>query len=119
MIRYLEEPCIVVKVLGKIDNLFVILPDSKLDEISVTLALEDYDRLEEIVSLCEKSGVHTKFIPDYNSVIPSSPYMEDLQGLPVINIRHVPLTNTLNLIFKRIVDEVGSVFAIVLVSPLR
>ena len=107
-----------VKVLGKIDNLFVILPDSKLDEISVTLALEDYDRLEEIVSLCEKSGVHTKFIPDYNSVIPSSPYMEDLQGLPVINIRHVPLTNTLNLIFKRIVDIVGSVFAIVLVSPI-
>jgi len=107
-----------VKVLGKIDNLFVILPDSKLDEISVTLALEDYNRLEEIVSLCEKSGVHTKFIPDYNSVIPSSPYMEDLQGLPVINIRHVPLTNTLNLIFKRIVDIVGSVFAIVLVSPI-
>ncbi len=107
-----------VKVLGKIDNLFVILPDSKLDEIAVTLALEDYDRLEEIVTLCEKSGVHTKFIPDYNSVIPSSPYMEDLQGLPVINIRHVPLTNTLNLIFKRIVDIVGSVFAIILVSPI-
>ncbi len=107
-----------VKVLGQIDNLFVILPESKLDEISVTLALEDYGRLEEIVTLCEKSGVHTKFIPDYNSVIPSSPYMEDLQGLPVINIRHVPLTNTLNLIFKRIVDIVGSVFAIVLVSPI-
>lgn len=107
-----------VKVLGKIDNLFVILPDSKLDEIAVTLALEDYDRLEEIVTLCEKSGVHTKFIPDYNSVIPSSPYMEDLQGLPVINIRHVPLTNTLNLIFKRIVDIVGSVFAIIMVSPI-
>ncbi|MDD3661287.1 MAG: undecaprenyl-phosphate glucose phosphotransferase [Lachnospiraceae bacterium] len=107
-----------VKVLGKINNLFVILPDSKLDEIAVTLALEDYDRLEEIVTLCEKSGVHTKFIPDYNSVIPSSPYMEDLQGLPVINIRHVPLTNTLNLIFKRIVDIVGSVFAIILVSPI-
>ena len=107
-----------VKVLGKIDNLFVILPESQLDEIAVTLALEDYGRLEEIVSLCEKSGVHTKFIPDYNSVIPSSPYMEDLLGLPVINIRHVPLTNTLNLIFKRIVDIVGSVVAILISSPV-
>lgn len=107
-----------VKVLGKIDNLFVILPESQLDEIAVTLALEDYGRLEEIVSLCEKSGVHTKFIPDYNSVIPSSPYMEDLLGLPVINIRHVPLTNTLNLIFKRIVDIVGSIVAILISSPV-
>ena len=107
-----------VKVLGKIDNLFVILPESHLDEIAVTLALEDYGRLEEIVSLCEKSGVHTKFIPDYNSVIPSSPYMEDLLGLPVINIRHVPLTNTLNLISKRIIDIVGSIVAIIISSPV-
>lgn len=106
-----------VKVLGTINNLFVILPQSKLDEIAVTLALEDYGRLEEIVSLCEKSGVHTKFIPDYNSVIPSRPYTEDLMGLPVINIRHVPLTNTFNLLMKRIVDIIGSLVCIVLFSP--
>lgn len=106
-----------VKVLGTINNLFVILPQSKLDEIAVTLALEDYGRLEAIVSLCEKSGVHTKFIPDYNSVIPSSPYTEDLMGLPVINIRHVPLTNTFNLLMKRIVDLIGSLVCIILFSP--
>jgi len=106
-----------VKVLGTINNLFVILPQSKLDEIAVTLALEDYGRLEAIVSLCEKSGVHTKFIPDYNSVIPSRPYTEDLMGLPVINIRHVPLTNTFNLLMKRIVDLIGSLVCIVLFSP--
>lgn len=106
-----------VKVLGTINNLFIILPQSKLDEIAITLALEDYGRLEEIVSLCEKSGVHTKFIPDYNSVIPSRPYTEDLMGLPVINIRHVPLTNTFNLLTKRIVDIAGSLVCIVLFSP--
>ena len=107
-----------IRVIGQIDNLFYILPQNKLDEIAVTLALEDYGRLEDIVSLCEKSGVHTKFIPDYNSVIPSKPYTEDLNGLPVINIRHVPLTNTLNMILKRVVDIIGGLFAILLFSPL-
>lgn len=107
-----------VKVLGRIDNLMIILPENKLDEIAVTLSLSDYGRLEEIVSLCEKSGVHTKFIPDYNSMIPSRPYTEDLQGLPVINIRYVPLTNTLNWMIKRAVDIAGSVFGIVLFSPV-
>lgn len=107
-----------VKVLGRIDNLLIILPENKLDEIAITLALENYDRLEEIVNLCEKSGVHTKFIPDYNSVIPSKPYTEDLNGLPVINIRHVPLTNTLNAIAKRGVDILGGFMAIVLFSPV-
>lgn len=107
-----------IKVIGKIDNLLIILPENKLDEIAITLALENYDRLEEIVGLCEKSGVHTKFIPDYNSVIPSKPYTEDLDGLPVINIRHVPLSNTINSVLKRVVDVIGGCAAFVLFSPV-
>ncbi|WWR15317.1 undecaprenyl-phosphate glucose phosphotransferase [Lachnospiraceae bacterium JLR.KK008] len=107
-----------VKVLGSIANLTIILPENRLDEIAITLSLQDYGRLEKIVDLCEKSGVHTKFIPDYNSLIPSRPYTEDLMGLPVINIRYVPLTNTLNWILKRTVDVVGSAVGLVLVSPI-
>lgn len=107
-----------IKVLGGIGNLQYILPENKMDEIGITLSLADYDKLEELVNLCEKYGVHTKFIPDYNSVIPSNPYTEDLQGLPVINIRRVPLTNTFNLMVKRIVDIFGSLVAIVIFSPI-
>ena len=62
-----------VKVIGRIANLMIILPSSRLDEIAITLGLSEYYRLEEIVALCEKSGVHTKFIPDYNNIIPTKP----------------------------------------------
>ena len=107
-----------VKVLGRIDNIHVILPENKLDEISISLSLTDYGRLEELVNVCEKSGVHTKFIPDYNSVIPSRPYIEDLEGLTVINIRHVPLTNTVYRFIKRVMDVVGSILCIIIFSPV-
>ena len=107
-----------VKVLGSIGNLPIILPENKLDEIAITLSLKDYDDLEGIVDICEKSGVHTKFIPDYNSLIPSRPYTEDLMGLPVVNIRYVPLTNTGNMVMKRIVDIIGSLFGIIVTSPI-
>lgn len=107
-----------VKVVGRIANIRYILPENSLDEIAITLALKDYDRLETIVDLCEKSGVHTKFIPDYNSLVPSHPYTEDLMGLPVINIRYVPLTNTLNWVSKRAVDIVGAFVGIVVSSPI-
>ncbi|MCM1262378.1 MAG: undecaprenyl-phosphate glucose phosphotransferase [Butyrivibrio sp.] len=107
-----------VKVIGSIDNLLYILPENKLDEIAITLSLGDYDRLEKIVALCEKSGVHTKFIPDYHSLFPSKPYTEDMMGLSVVNIRYVPLTNTLNRIIKRIVDIVVSLIGAVVFSPV-
>ena len=107
-----------VKVIGRIANLMIILPSSRLDEIAITLGLSEYYRLEEIVALCEKSGVHTKFIPDYNNVIPTKPYTEDLQGLPVINIRRVPLSDPLNKWMKRGVDIFGAIVAIILFSPV-
>lgn len=107
-----------VKVLGSIDSLSATIQANKLDEIAIALSLKDYDHLEEIVGICEKSGVHTKFIPDYNSLIPSRPYTEDLMGLPVINIRYVPLSNTGNMVIKRAVDVVGSLFGIIITSPI-
>lgn len=107
-----------IKVLGRIDNLMVILPENHLDEIAITLGLSEYHRLESIVALCEKSGVHTKFIPDYYNIIPTKPYTEDILGLPVINIRYVPLTNTFSAALKRMLDIVGSLMAIILSSPV-
>ena len=107
-----------IKVLGRIDNLMIILPENHLDEIAITLGLSQYSRLEEIVALCEKSGVHTKFIPDYNNIIPTKPYTEDILGLPVINIRYVPLSASFPAMVKRLLDIVGSIGAIILFSPL-
>ena len=46
------------------------------------------------------------------------PYTEDLQGLPVVNIRYVPLSNTFNAMLKRIVDIFGALVAIILFSPV-
>ncbi|MBQ6322583.1 MAG: undecaprenyl-phosphate glucose phosphotransferase [Lachnospiraceae bacterium] len=107
-----------VEVIGTISELGTILNRNMQDEIAITLGLDEYTKLQSIVAACEKSGVHTKFIPDYNNIIPTRPYTEDLLGLPVVNIRHVPLTNTFNRVIKRIVDIVGSLFCIVLFSPL-
>ncbi len=97
-----------VPVIGSLDQLEEYLVKMSLDEIAITINIKDYELLENIVFICEKSGVHTKFIPDYYGFISTKPYTEDLYGLPVINIRNVPLTNTFNWVSKRIVDIIGS-----------
>lgn len=107
-----------IKVIGSTGNLEYILPENKLDEIAITLGLEEYYKLNKIVAECEKSGVHTKFIPDYGNIIPTRPYTEDLLGLPVINIRYVPLSNTFNALIKRLTDIVGSINCIIIFSPV-
>ena len=107
-----------IKVIGTIENLELILEMNVLDEIAITLSIKEYERLERIVNDCERSGVHTKFIPDYNHVVPTVPHIEDLQGLPIINIRYVPLTLLHRALSKRIVDIIGSLVGIILFSPI-
>lgn len=107
-----------IGVLGTIGSLSALLEVNHPDEIAITLGLSEYYKLERIVAMCEKAGVHTKFIPDYSKIIPTKPYTEDLLGLAVINIRHVPLSNTFNMMVKRAMDIVGSLICIVLFSPV-
>ena len=107
-----------IEVIGNIDKLADYLQGNNYDEITITLPLNDYDRLEELVAQCENLGVHTKFIPDYSSLFPSNPFTEDVQGIPVINIRYVPLTNSFNRLAKRLVDIFGSLIGIILCSPV-
>ncbi len=107
-----------VKVIGEIDMLSRFISGNNYDEITITLPLDRYDKLEELVATCEQSGIHTKFIPDYTSLFPSNPYTEEILGLPVINIRYVPLTNAFNAFVKRLTDIIGSLVAIILFSPL-
>ncbi|MCI8861420.1 MAG: undecaprenyl-phosphate glucose phosphotransferase [Lachnospiraceae bacterium] len=107
-----------VQVVGRTEEIEELLARTSPDEIAITLGLSEYSKLEHIVAVCEKSGVHTKFVPDYNNIIPTRPYTEDIDGLPVINIRHVPLTNTFNAVIKRTMDIIGGVGAIILFSPI-
>ena len=107
-----------IPVVGTIHELEAFLGEHHFDEIAIAISMNHYDMLPAIVGLCEKSGIHTKFIPDYRNIVPTNPVIEDLAGLPAINIRNVPLTNLWNRIVKRSVDLIGSMLAIVIFSPV-
>ena len=95
-----------------------ILEGNELDEVVIALRAEDYGKLERIVDVCEKAGVHTKMIPDFGNVISTRPYIVDVQGIPVIHVRRVPLNIMRNRAAKRAVDLIGATVAIILFSPV-
>ena len=107
-----------IKVIDVIDNLQQQIENNDFDEIIITLGLNEYDKLRKVVAVCEKTGVHTKFIPDYGTIIPTKPLTEDFDGMPVINIRAVPLQNLFNRFIKRTIDIFGSIFGLILFSPV-
>lgn len=105
-------------VLGKLCNLEEYLNNYQVDEVYITLSIKEYDKLGRIINVCEKSGVRTEIIPDYYRYLPAKPYVEEIDGLPIINTRYIPLDNLGNNLLKRFFDIVCSFLLIVLLSPL-
>lgn len=101
-----------------IDKLQYYLDNKDIDEVFITLPVEKYNKLGYIFKVCEKNGVRTQIIPDYYKYIPAKPYVEEVDGLPIINLRYIPLDNLSNKIAKRLIDIISSLVCIILFSPI-
>ena len=104
--------------LGVFDQMERILEQNKPDEVVAALEIEDYDRMPGLIQACEKSGVRLSLIPFYADYMPSRPQVDSLNGLPLINLRRIPLDNLGNAFLKRSMDFFGSLILILLTSPI-
>lgn len=106
------------KILGKLEQLPEILTSLQIDEVIIALPVTAYKRIANVIDLCEKYGVKVLIIPDFFDLIPAKPRISDLDGIPLIDIRHVPLDEPVNKIIKRLFDIVFSLSVLVLLCPL-
>ena len=74
--------------------------------------------MPHIIDACEATGTKLSLIPFYAEYMPANPQIDSLNGLPMINLRRIPLDNLGNAFMKRAMDIVGSLFLIVLTSPI-
>lgn len=105
-------------ILGTIDELERILESKLIDEVVLALPLEAHHRYARIIAICEKTGVRTLIIPDFFDYLPARPYFDNFAGMPMINVRDIPLDLTGNRIAKRVFDILFSLLAIIITSPV-
>lgn len=107
-----------IPILGHVSELETILEQYNVD--SVMIAIDEYDAINigEILHRCEKAGIKANMIPYYYKYIPARPYMDDLDGLPIIDTRHVPLDNFFKAFMKRCFDIIFSICAIIITCPV-
>jgi len=106
-----------VEVLGGIDKLADVLREKDVDQLYLALPLKSHDRLCQIMKIMAKECASVKYIPDIFEFITLEAGVEDLDGLPIVNISQPPIIG-FSSVMKRIVDVVGSLVLIALFSPL-
>ncbi|MBR3942958.1 MAG: sugar transferase, partial [Clostridia bacterium] len=104
--------------LGNYENLNRYLENNTVDEVVFALPLDQYSKLPEFIEICEKNGVKSVIIPTYAQFLPAKPQIDEIDDIPLVNTRYLPLDNLFFAYIKRFADIIISAALLVLLSPL-
>lgn len=103
----------------KIEKIKKFLIRSRPEVDEVILASPRYERGEvlEILDFCEEQRIGFKFVPNLFQAMTTNIELDTFDGTPLIEIKRTPLDGW-GKILKRGVDFIGSLFSLILLSPL-
>jgi len=106
-----------VPVIGTIDNLGEVIEEHDVEEVIIALP-EGTDRKEmiRVVSKAQRGRTSVKIFPDVFEFITTEITVDDLGGLPLLNVRDIQLRGY-QLSLKRGVDIIGSAIGLIMLSP--
>ncbi len=105
------------KVLGIYSDIVRIIRTHGIDQLYIALPLEAHDRMEKVLANLGEETVDIKVVPDLLKFMNLQAGVEELDGLPIVNLTESPLYGW-NLVIKRGSDIVLSVLAILLSAPV-
>lgn len=112
----LSDPRFGVYYLGEVDDLPRIIDATQITEVIIALPEATRKDLLHVITLCQRGEVEIKIFPDTLSFVTSGLTVDDLGGLPLLNVRDIALRGW-KLSLKRGLDIVGSAFGMIFFSP--
>lgn len=113
-----KEGDLAIPYLGAYDRLEAVLEENKPDEVISAVDPAEFFHTPQIVDVCEKTGCKLSAIPIYAEYLSSSQQIDDLDGIPLLTMRRLPLENLGNAFLKRAADILLSSLILLLFSPL-
>src|SRR6185369_12679762 len=104
--------------LGTLAEMGEIAQRERIDHLYVALALDEHSKLLDLMEAANRECIDVKVVPDLLQFIALRARLEDLDGLPVINVNDVPLQGV-NAWVKRALDiALSAATLVVLAIPL-
>ncbi len=107
-------------VLGALDDLEGIVARYRIDEVVLAVPGAAFSELFELMGRCVLSGrpVRFRIVPDLTELVTAKLTIGELDGVPTLEIRDVPLRKRHNRFLKRTLDIVFAGSGLLLLGPL-
>ena len=89
--------------LGTLAEAGEIIRRERIDQLYVALPLDEHVKMLDVVEAASRELLDIKVVPDLLQVIALRARLEDLDGVPIVNLTDVPLQG-LNSALKRLID---------------
>lgn len=106
-----------VRVIGTHEDLSRILKQGGIDQVFIALPFHLHEKIKEILNSLKDELVNIKAVSDVSDFVILRGGVDELDGLPIINIQDTPLHGW-GKVAKRVLDLSLSFLGIVLLSPL-
>jgi Undecaprenyl-phosphate glucose phosphotransferase len=101
--------------LGTLNEVAEIAQRERVDHLYVALPLDEHTKLLNLMEITSREFIDVKVVPDLLQFIALRARLEDLDGLPIINVNDVPLQG-MNSWIKRVIDVLLSGAAVMLMA---
>jgi exopolysaccharide biosynthesis polyprenyl glycosylphosphotransferase len=105
-------------VLGTLDEISSLLRKEKIDEVILCVPSLDRETKAKIIAECEKELIDFRLIPDMYEILTASLEVVNLDGVPLMGLKPLPLDNPWNRLVKRLMDVAFAAWGLVLSSPI-
>ncbi|MBE3071596.1 MAG: undecaprenyl-phosphate glucose phosphotransferase [Chloroflexi bacterium] len=103
--------------LGTLTEVGEIVQRERIDQLYVALPLDEHVKMLDVIEAASRELLDIKVVPDLLQVIALRARLEELDGIPIVNITDVPLQG-LNSALKRAIDlAISAVALLALVVP--
>jgi len=106
-----------IDVIGTYEDLPEIVRKRGVDKVFIVLPFHRHEKIKDLLISLKDEFVDIKIVSDLYDLFQLRGGIEEIDGLPIINIRETPLLGWGKL-FKRLIDVLISSFGLVLLSPL-
>jgi len=97
--------------LGDLDDLEKIIDDNRIKAVYVADPELTRDNLARLANICDNKNISLGTMPDIFQILTTSPTVEDIEGIPVVNLKKIKLT-PLNRLLKRWFDIFVALFGL-------
>jgi len=105
-----------VRVIGKLNEITTAIHKYGIDQLFIALPLNAHDEMESVLDSLGGETVDIKVVPDLLKFMNLQSGVEDLDGLPIVNLAESPLHGW-NIVVKRLSDIIFSSIFIIVSSP--